>query len=228
MPRPILTDEEVLDLVTEFGLKLNFSHEQIAGMLKKEGRTPRQLLDKLEKKHRSEMRRTERNDHNRWLTKEAQTREEILQAEIEANERRRTEYRKRLTLPERVSDLLNAAMLAQEGTAGSSFDPKVSLGESDNQIPSLADKPLFDQVSDRLRVVIERAEEEVDRVVLRLPRRDRIERDRLILQMRGHASLVALRYGVSESAVRKLRAGADLNPTTGGLKEFKPTARAAA
>lgn len=213
---PLLTDEQVSERIEQLRRILAFTEEAIAGMLTK--RTAREVLRRLERTRRARQSRHEREDHRRWLAKQATERTEALEEEHALIASQLKRDRDQMTLSERVDALLNQARLAQEGTQGTHYDAKTTAGHRVSPIPSLDGTPLVDEVAELLTLAIERAEEEVDHVMRCLPRMDRIERNRAVLDTPGKASLVAMRFGCTESHVEKLRAGEGLRRSDGTPK----------
>lgn len=214
--RARLTDEEVGIAVWEIARKLGHSREELDGMLKV--RTPREVLRRLEARHNSLNHRLEREDKVRWAKDNTEERAKVFSQEQALNEARLRQKRAAMTLDERVRTVLVEARLVQEGTKGSHFDTKTVSGHLSAPLPSLADEPLLDQLSELFQAVIERAERELDRVTCSLPVKDWADRNKEILACPGSPEVVAIRFGVSESHVRKQRNTHGLRASDGSPK----------
>lgn len=218
----IFTDEEVLERGWDLARRLGHSRDEFDGMLAKA--TPREVLRRLDRRYKSSVARAEREDAERWATAHAAERREVFMQLVEAGAVALYEDRARQTLAERVERLLMEAAMCSEGTKATALDGKITQGEKVVPMPTLNGRPLVDEVREILDSAIERAEAEVDFIVRKVPRLDWFKRNEAILGREGPAELVALRFGVSESHVRKLRASSQKVPANGRPARERTTA----
>jgi hypothetical protein len=210
-----LDSDEVAILIWEEGRKLGHSREEVDAMLASGKYTPRQLLRKLESRVSAANSLFEREQDERWHARNSEISavafEQSQLAALADLHRIRAEQ----SLSDRVFRLLVEAGFASE-TRASALAEKTTSGEPTRTVPRLDDRALIDVVREILEAAILRCEDEVDRVVRSLPARD-IHAE--ILATKGHPTLCAIRHGVSESQVRKLRTLAGLQSRNGWPKK---------
>lgn len=207
------TDEEKRVELWEVARKLGYARKDVEGMLDKASLGA--VLQRLKSRHAGHSRRIEREHAEIWTSRHVKARRDIYEQELILHDARRRHGRIQKPLWERVFDILADASLAQENTRGTDYEPRVTSGERTPAMPTLAETPLAVQLRDLLEAVVERAELELDAALNPTPEKGWPDRNKEIIARRGSASLVALRFGVSEAHVRKLRSGNGLRAGDG-------------
>ena len=207
-----LTSEEVTELLWIEARTLGYSRDELDGMVKAGKLTPRQLLRKLEAKVRAANAKFEAEENERWHRKNREHSAIAFEQQQLLALADLQDLRRRQTLADRTFKLLVEAGFASE-TRAAALAERTTSGEPTRTVPRLDEKPLVDVVREILEVAIGRCEDEVDRQIRALPKRD-LTTD--ILSASGlHPSLVAVRCGCSESLVRKERHLAGRQPLNG-------------